>query len=417
MRLFTSLICGLSVCLAASGLAFAQNKPTFSVVNIRADARGGVGYAVAKGSDCLIITARHVIIGANGVPASAITVTDKNALSTRDSIVMTDDVSADLVVLKSEVPKDFDCKSVWQDGAGLDPVLEEAMTNDALKFYIISLNTEGVSSEPGTLSNKTATRFTIKANVRQGNSGSPVVYSGGNIAGILLTASAKTSAKGAPGTATVLRQDYINSLIKDLVKVDGIVLAVTPVTIGGNVAGVATELATATVRRYLETQPKLILRFSDQITFGADGKPANVGDAQFVLRGNFLQLSMVEKVSTAKKAKGLGQILGSISGMSEIGNALVKGGEAADAVSDGQKTYSFVINGDFQLYDIRQSKTYSEKAVFKGDIKGAQEIAFGEALEKATANTLPKLLANAGLAAATAATVESDLMKSLGTKK
>ncbi|MEI9904723.1 MAG: trypsin-like peptidase domain-containing protein [Asticcacaulis sp.] len=223
MRLCKLLLGALSAVWLWHGAAWAQdagapanNNATYSVVSIAADSENGVGYAIAKGTDCLIITARHVVYGgstaSNASPAGTITVTDANKLSATTNTILQDDVTADLAVLQITPPANFTCRSAWQDGNSLAAALDTAMTDDTRKFFIVSLTADGKSSSPGTVSLVNAQTFTLQANVSRGNSGSPVVYNGNTLAGILLSTSLD---KKAPARGKTTAKDRRGAGVRD----------------------------------------------------------------------------------------------------------------------------------------------------------------------------------------------------------
>ncbi len=106
---------------------------------------------------------------------------------------------------------------------------------------------------------------------------------------------------------------------------------------------------------------------------------------------------MSEKKSLSKKAKGLGNILGRIKGLSELGNALNSLGDAGDAVTDQQTIWQIDLRAEYVLFDVKNNKSYTQLSAYKGDEQGDQSIALGNALEKSVNEALPTLMKKAGL--------------------
>lgn len=408
MNLFRGAVRTLTIAFGLFCAPAMAQTPSVSIVRIQADTQTGVGYAIARGNDCLIVTARHVVYPGNKAPAASITVIDRNQFkSTGSPVFLRDDQTHDYAVIQVSVPKEFDCRSAWQDGSELSGRLDQAMTGDPTQFFIVSLDATGQKAEPGTVTAQDRSTFQLRANVRQGNSGSPVIYAGGRLAGITLSvtpqapASAKKGVKPAPAAGntgavvSVLRQDFINDQVKDLVKVPGTTILFTGVFYA-EVPELQT-LATLAARTFFERQPKIILRQADQSNIGPDGNISNFGDAEYVFMGQIIQGSVTPKQSLSSRGKLLGRVLSRVAGLQDLGSALSAAGEAGEALKGEEGTYKIALRTQYTLYNTKTRQTFTEVGNFTGEETGTVALALGRALEKAVGESLPKLVSKAGL--------------------
>ncbi|MFP1130240.1 hypothetical protein [Asticcacaulis sp. W401b] len=375
----------------------------YSPVRIQADGRRGVGYAVQKGAECLIVTAAHVLFSDDD-QARKVTVTDKNQFSSVGDIKVlrsNADRNEDFVVFSVTVPKEFDCRLPWQDGSGLAPRLDQALTDETLKFYIVSLDEGSMSSEPGVLVSQDRKTFKLRASVKQRNSGSPVVF-GGNLAGILRSTSTEraTAAKGAKQAAAttsvveIIRQDYLHDQLKDIMKNPGTVILFVGVF---SDLDYVRDIATSSARQYFEGQPKIILRPVTKDNLDASGNLAEFGDADFVFVGKVIQGDLTQKKSLASKGKAIGQILGGVGALKDLGNALNAAGQVGEAVEDPGAIFNVTLRVEYTLTNVRTGQSFTELGSYKGEEKGAMQIVLGNAMQKAVNEALPRLAAKAGL--------------------
>ncbi len=381
-RVLTLAIAAL-LSVLATGAAHAQVSP----VAIKTGAEMGSGYAVKRGSECIIITAAHVVKEAEF--GAAISLSDDTGASAPGAKVVFSDNATDLAVLRVAAPPAFNCQSSWQDGAGVQAALRDA-SQGSVQMQVLTLREGGLSDviPVSFAGNSGPQKFRVRSTgdtIAQGQSGS-VLVSSGKVLGIVQTT--------ADGVTTILRQDQIHLLAKSFAQQEGMRILLTPIMY----QNAPVDAANAAVRQYMEQQKKIVAKDAPREWIDATGSLSQAGDAQYIFRGKVLALQTEQIASAVAQAGSAGNVARNF-GLGDVGGLLQRGSQAANQMGAKATNTKVTLQIELSLLEVGSGKTTTELVNHVGQFPTAGNSSAGTAAEiqKSVVEGLPNLFQKAGL--------------------
>ena len=364
-----------------------------NLAHVKGGTEEGSGYLVRKGPDCLLVTARHVVVnvklGDKAPLSDGIQVFDEQNFAATGTMTFSS-AKDDLAILKLDVPPKYACAATWQDGGAVKDTLKAAVMDTSTVFRILTLREGGDinATDAKLLGTDPPANFDISATTTQGQSGSPVISGSGTLMGIVLSTSPSKDNTG--GATKVLRQDYINSIAGDFLKTTGVKILLMPIR---DENGRPIPTAVAAARQYFETLPNLVPREPLPQDYGPDGQLTTTGDAQYIFEGNYLTGNINIKKSVMGMILGAGKALGGVSNLANEASNVAEG-----AGLTGQ-TKIITLRIEFVLTNISTRETYTSLYEDKEQFPGDQDndLIVDKSVEDAVVHALPVVLVKAGL--------------------
>jgi hypothetical protein len=401
------------VCLAS---AAASNAQSFDIgVRIENGENIGGGYTIARGSQCFVVTAAHVVHDEDGELASSVKLYDVNGM-TRKGTPRKESPSHDLALVEVSDPAGFACNKVWSDGsnarkeAGTSKEVFLQRHNGLGDETRIQLRYEGNDGPTGLKFGAANSRQALAAS--KGDSGWPVFSMSGELLGISERVDSVT------GTLFVLNQTAVNAAFSsDVVSNRAYRILASQVTLRGRSES---RSATISMLEVLQASDGIIPIERDPYYIGTSSSSGNVDPrlarrstappippADYLLAIDIVLLEAETVEVAAYETSAVSKVAEDV-----VTRAILKGifgnagEEAAEKANrdrsrqyeETKRVMDVTLDVSFTLTDLESGEVMRHRV--PGTVRIDQEdrkIAESEALTLAIRQGLPALLRQAGL--------------------